>query len=137
MISLAPLILFGSSSFLQVMRTCIKARMRSNFGQIPPPTTELAALERQKNQCLHFLAHLRRRLKGELFVYPCSGILRRRRRPPFSNLNISEASRPIALIILSEASFFFWGGGGGGEGCMGFWCRSVQNSSFHGNRQLR
>ena len=93
------------------MRTCIKARMRSNFGQIPPPTTELAARERQKNQCLHFLTHLRRRLKGELIVYPCSGVLRRRR-PPFSNMNISEASRPIAIKILSEASL--------GEAAWGF-----------------
>ena len=38
------------------MRTCIKARMSSNVGQIPPPTTELAALERPKNQCLHFFS---------------------------------------------------------------------------------
>ena len=38
--------LIGSSSFLQVMRTCIKAWMRSNFSKIPPLTTELATLER-------------------------------------------------------------------------------------------
>ena len=30
--------------------------------------------------------------------------------------------------ILSEASL------GWGKGCMEFWCRSVQNSGFHGNR---
>ena len=43
------------------MRTCIKSRTSSNFDQIGPPTTELAALERQKNSrtliignwCLH------------------------------------------------------------------------------------
>ena len=40
----------GSSSFLQVKRTTIKARMNFNFGQIPSPTTELAALKRLKNQ---------------------------------------------------------------------------------------
>ena len=39
----------GSSLFLQVMRTIIKAWMSSNFGQIPLPTTELAALKRLKN----------------------------------------------------------------------------------------
>ena len=45
------------------------------------------------------LAHLSRRLKGELIVYPCSGLrrCRRGRRSPFSNMNISEARRPIAI----------------------------------------
>ena len=31
--------------YLQVTRTCIKSRTSSNFGQIGPLTTELAALE--------------------------------------------------------------------------------------------
>ena len=43
-----------------------------------------------------FLAHLSRRLKGELIVYPCSGV-RRLHHSPFSNMNISEAIRPIAI----------------------------------------
>ena len=34
--------------YLQVMRTCIKSRTSSNFGQIGPLTTKLAALERLK-----------------------------------------------------------------------------------------
>ena len=38
------------------MRTCIKAWMSLNVGQIPPLTTELAALEHLKKQCHHFLA---------------------------------------------------------------------------------
>ena len=38
--TLAPLFLNGSSSFLQATRTTIKAGMSSNFGQIPPLTTE-------------------------------------------------------------------------------------------------
>ena len=42
----------GSSSFLQVTRTTIKASMSLNFFQIPSPTTELAALERFKNECI-------------------------------------------------------------------------------------
>ena len=42
----------GSSSFLQVTRTAIKACMILNFCQIPSPTTELAALERLKNECI-------------------------------------------------------------------------------------
>ena len=41
-----------SSSFLQVTRTTIKARISLNFCQIPSPTTELAALERLKNECI-------------------------------------------------------------------------------------
>ena len=47
--TLAPSFLIRSSSFLQVRRTCIKAWMSSNFGQIPPPTLELSALARLKN----------------------------------------------------------------------------------------
>ena len=38
------------------MRTYIKAYMSLNFGQIPPPTTELAALERLKNRCHHIIS---------------------------------------------------------------------------------
>ena len=46
--TLAPSFLYESSSFLQVTRTCIKAWMSSNFGQIPPPTPELSTLGRLK-----------------------------------------------------------------------------------------
>ena len=35
--------------YLQVTRTCIKSRKGSNFGQIGPLTTELAALKRLRN----------------------------------------------------------------------------------------
>ena len=38
------------------MRIYIKAYMSLNFGQIPPLTTELAALERLKNRCHHVTA---------------------------------------------------------------------------------
>ena len=40
----------GSSSFLQVTRSVIKAWMGLNFGTIPSLTLKLAALERVKNQ---------------------------------------------------------------------------------------
>ena len=43
------LLLIRSFLYLQVTRTCIKSQMGSNFGQIRPLTTELAALERLKN----------------------------------------------------------------------------------------
>ena len=62
------------------------------------------------NTCNLFLAHLSRRLKGELIVYQCSGVRRRRRRrrQPFSNMNISEASRLIAIKFYPK---HHWGGG--------------------------
>ena len=44
-------ILIGSSSFMQVSRTCINVCMSLIVGQIPPLTTKLAALERLKNKC--------------------------------------------------------------------------------------
>ena len=40
----------GYSSFSQVTRTTIKACLSLNFVKIPSPATELAALERLKNQ---------------------------------------------------------------------------------------
>ena len=42
--------MIGSSSFLQVMRTTVKAWMSSNFCIIPPLNAELAALERLKRK---------------------------------------------------------------------------------------
>ena len=42
------LLFIRSFLYLQVTRTCIKSRMSSNFGQIGPLTTELAALESLK-----------------------------------------------------------------------------------------
>ena len=47
--TLAHSFFIQSSSFLQVKRTCMKAYMRLNFGQIPPQTPELSALARLKN----------------------------------------------------------------------------------------
>ena len=47
--TLEPSFLNGSSSFLQVTRPTIEARMSLNFGKILSLTSELAALERLKN----------------------------------------------------------------------------------------
>ena len=55
-ITFSQLFWIGSFSYLQVMRTYIKAYMSLNFGQIPPLTTELAALERLKNRCHHVIS---------------------------------------------------------------------------------
>ena len=46
--SFSRLFLIRSFLYLQVTRTCIKSRRSSNFGQIRPLATELAALERLK-----------------------------------------------------------------------------------------
>ena len=56
------------------------------------------------------LAHLSQRLIGELIVYPCSGVLRRRylRRPPFSNVFSSETAWPIKAKFYVEPP---WEGG--------------------------
>ena len=47
--TVSQLLLIRSFVYLQVTRTCIKSRTSSNFGQIWPLTTELAALELLKN----------------------------------------------------------------------------------------
>ena len=49
MTTLEPSFLDGSSSFLQITRSAIKARIGFNFSKIPSLTSELAALERPKN----------------------------------------------------------------------------------------
>ena len=49
MTTLVLSILNGSSSFLHTIRTTLRAWMSFNFGKIPSLTSELAALERQKN----------------------------------------------------------------------------------------
>ena len=50
MTTLVPYFFDGSSSSLQITRPTIKARMSLNFGKITSLTSELAALERVKNQ---------------------------------------------------------------------------------------
>ena len=49
MTTLVRSFLDGSSSFMQITRPTMKAQMSLNFGKIPSLTSELAALERQKN----------------------------------------------------------------------------------------
>ena len=54
MTTLVPSFLDGSSSFLQVTRTSIKAYISLDFGKIPLLTLEEAAFERPKNQLIVF-----------------------------------------------------------------------------------
>ena len=49
MTTLVPSIFDGSSSYLQITRPTIKAWMGLNFSKISSLTSELAALEHQKN----------------------------------------------------------------------------------------
>ena len=49
MTSLLLSILNGSSSYLKIRRTTVKAWMSLNFVKIPTPFMELAALEHLKN----------------------------------------------------------------------------------------
>ena len=48
MTTLVPSFLDGSSSFLQIRRPTINARLSLNLGKIPSLTSELASLERLK-----------------------------------------------------------------------------------------
>ena len=50
MTTLVPSFSNGSSLFLQVTRSAIKAWIGLKFGKIPSLTLELAAIERVKNQ---------------------------------------------------------------------------------------
>ena len=50
MTTLVPSFFDGSSSFLQITRPIIKARVSLNFDRIPLLTSELDAFERQKNE---------------------------------------------------------------------------------------
>ena len=49
MATLVPSFLDGSSSFLQITRPTIKAKMSLNFGKIPSLTLELTVFEPPKN----------------------------------------------------------------------------------------
>ena len=68
----------------------------------------------------HFLAHLSRRLVGELIVYPWSGVRPSsvvRRRPSsstISNINISATNRPIATKFYLKHHWV------GGKAALGF-----------------
>ena len=55
-ITFSRLFLIGSFLYLQVTMTYIRACMSSKFSRIRPRTTELAALERLKHQCLNFFS---------------------------------------------------------------------------------
>ena len=72
---------------------------------------------RYKEMKMCLLAHLSRRLIGELIVYPCSGVRPsvRRRTSTISNSNIPATSGPIVTKFHLN---HYWGGG---KAALGFW----------------
>ena len=89
------------------------------------------ALFEPRYEKIGFLAHLSRRLVGELIVYPCSGVRPASVRPSVvHNFKHEYLSNQLAdhNEILSEASL------GWGKGCIRFWARLDTNSGFHGNK---
>ena len=74
-----------------------------------------------------FLAHLSRRLTGELIVYPCSIVrLRCRRRSHFSNIFSSETAWPNQSQTSCGASL------GRGNESLYKWSRSHDQDGHHG-----
>ena len=74
MTTLVPTFSNGSSSFLQVTRSAMKAWMGLNFVKIPLLISELAALERVKNQMNSVVTTL-----APLFLIGSSSFLQARR----------------------------------------------------------
>ena len=64
--TLAPSFLIGSSSFLQVSRTCIKAWMSSNFGKF---ATELLPLIDVRIEFLHNILKTNRPIKTNFCIH--------------------------------------------------------------------
>ena len=75
-----------------------------------------------------FLAHLSRRLEGELLVYPmvrCPSVRRHRRRRPLStisNMNISASSGPITMKFYQK---HHWDGGKAAGGFGPDWIKTL------------
>ena len=111
---MAVIIIFGtdpSADRNKLKSFSCSSLVTKKYGDIA--TCRRAGLPRDNIMIQLLLAHLSRRLEGELIVYPCSGVRRcrrrcRHRRQPFSNMNISEASRPIAIKFYLK---HHWDGG--------------------------
>ena len=94
--TLAPSILIGSSSFLEVTRIIIRSWMSSNFSQIRPWTAELAALECLKN---HFFFCVVATL-ASLFFSVSSSFLQVTRITTISRMNLNFGQiRPLTAEL--------------------------------------
>ena len=83
MTSLVPSFSNGSSTFLQVTRSAMKAWMGLNFGKIPFLTSELAALERVKKSMNSVVTTL-----GPSFLIASSPFLQATRTPKKSRIGL-------------------------------------------------
>ena len=91
--------MIGSSSFLQVRRTIIKAWMRSNLDRIPPLTLELVALELQKKTSYDLVSTL-----APSFLIGSSSYLHVRRTTiiPRTSSNFDQIGRRTVEIAALE-----------------------------------
>ena len=102
--------LYWSADMCLMLNDCIINTVFSRSEMCRMLTAFKNKSERLVNCMFCFLAHLSRRLIGELIVYPCSGVRRRCRRrcPPFSNVFSSETAWPIKAKFYVEPP---WEGG--------------------------
>ena len=152
---LGYLFLIRSFSFLQVTRTCIKSRTSSNFGQIGPLTTMLAALERLKishrlimgKWCLHASSFI-----FDWIIFKVAGN-QDRHKARTSLISGRIRLFTLELVALEWRNFYtfelkcLWSqlasldqilcvaSLGVGKGCIIFWDRLDQNPGVHGNRK--
>ena len=148
--------LIRSFLYLKVKRICIKPWTSSNFGQIRPLTSELAALEYLKNS--HRLIMGKWCLYASLFIFDriiIKELLITRTGIKARSSSILGRIRPLILELLAiewqkfhtiELEYLWsqlvnldqilcvasleWG-----KGCIRFWGRLDQNSGFYGNRK--
>ena len=140
--------------YLQITRTCIKSQKSSNFGQIRPLTTELAALECLKvsyrlimgKSCLHASAFI-----FDWIVIKVAAVTRTGIKVWISLISGRIRLLPLELLALEWRKFYtqheyLWGQLSNldqilyvaslrlGKRCIMFWGRLYQNSGVHGNR---
>ena len=146
--------LFWIRSFLyfQITRTCIKSRTSSNFGQIGPLTTELAALERLKKShrlimgkwCFHASSFIFDQIISNLLVTR-TGIKARSTSGRIRLLTLELLALEWRKLYAFELEYL-WGQLANidhiyvasmavRKGCIMFWGRLDQNSGVHGNRK--
>ena len=150
------LLLIRSFLYLQVTRTCIKSQTSSNFGQVGPLTTELAALWASKTFPIDLQWENAVSMLARLFLIESSSKLLVTRTGIKTRLSsILGWIRPIILELLALEwrkfhTFeleYLWSqltyldqilcvaSLGWGKGCIRFWGRLDQNSGFNGNRK--
>ena len=132
-------------------KACMKSRTSSNFGQIGPLTTELAAIEHLKN--FHRLIMGKYCLHASYFIFDRIIIKVAGNQDRTSLISGQIRLLTLELLALEWQKFYtfnleyLWGqlanldqilcvaSLGVGKGCIMFWGRLDQNSGVHGNRK--